>query len=181
MKLVTSAQMRRIDEITIGERGIPGAVLMERAGKAVARETMERFEPDSVAVLTGRGNNAGALDALQLAEQLLGNTRVLISLVDLTYGYGRLGRDEDAQRLFTEMESLAGEQDIGAGGRALVYLGIGDEERALEALREGAEKAANKELDPGFFSLMNLKANYANDPRLEQPEFVAVLSRLTGD
>lgn len=59
MKLVTSDQMRRIDGITIRERGIPGAVLMERAGKAVARETMERFEPDSVAVVTGKGNNAG--------------------------------------------------------------------------------------------------------------------------
>ena len=129
----------------------------------------------------GRGNNAAAQDALRVAERLLGENRVLISLVDIIYGYGRIGRNEEVQRLFEEIETLAERQDIGAGGWALAYLAIGDEQRALEALREGAEKAANKELDPGFFSLMNIKADFANDPRLAQPEFVAVRNRLTGD
>lgn len=59
MKVANSAQMRRIDEVTIFERGIAGATLMDRAGKAVAREVMERFHPDSVAVVAGKGNNAG--------------------------------------------------------------------------------------------------------------------------
>ena len=68
MKVVTPEQMRRIDETTIRERGIPGAVLMDRAGKAVAREAMERFEPDSVIVVTGKGNNAG--DGFVVAREL---------------------------------------------------------------------------------------------------------------
>jgi ADP-dependent NAD(P)H-hydrate dehydratase / NAD(P)H-hydrate epimerase len=59
MKLVTAAEMRRIDEITIRERGVPGFTLMTRAGEAVARETLERFDPDSVAILAGKGNNGG--------------------------------------------------------------------------------------------------------------------------
>jgi len=59
MKVVTAEQMRRIDRITIEERGIPGSQLMERAGQAVVEQVWERFEPDSVAVVAGKGNNAG--------------------------------------------------------------------------------------------------------------------------
>ncbi len=59
MKLVTARQMREIDRITIAERGVPAAELMERAGQAVAREALERLHPDSVAIVTGKGNNAG--------------------------------------------------------------------------------------------------------------------------
>ncbi|MCX8035669.1 MAG: NAD(P)H-hydrate dehydratase [Candidatus Sumerlaeia bacterium] len=59
MKIVTAEQMRRIDRITIEERGIPGVQLMEKAGQAVADAVCERFSPDSVAVVTGKGNNAG--------------------------------------------------------------------------------------------------------------------------
>ncbi len=68
MKLVTQEQMRCIDQITIGQRGIPGGVLMDRAGRAVVREALERFAPDSVAVVTGKGNNAG--DGFVTAREL---------------------------------------------------------------------------------------------------------------
>ncbi|MCE5229613.1 NAD(P)H-hydrate dehydratase [bacterium] len=68
MKLLTAEQMRRVDEITIRERGVPGSVLMDRAGKAVAREALERFRPDSVAIVTGKGNNAG--DGFVVAREL---------------------------------------------------------------------------------------------------------------
>lgn len=68
MKLLTAEQMRRIDAITIRERGIPGAVLMDRAGKAVAREAIEHFHPESVAIVTGKGNNAG--DGFVVAREL---------------------------------------------------------------------------------------------------------------
>lgn len=59
MKIVTPDQMRGIDNVSIHERGIPGAELMDRAGKAVAREVVDRFAPESVAVLAGKGNNGG--------------------------------------------------------------------------------------------------------------------------
>lgn len=59
MKVVTGEQMREIDRITIEERGIAGFELMERAGRAVARQICERLEPESVAVVCGKGNNGG--------------------------------------------------------------------------------------------------------------------------
>lgn len=51
--------MRQIDRIAIEERGIPGLTLMERAGQAVANLIISRVFPRKVAVVTGKGNNAG--------------------------------------------------------------------------------------------------------------------------
>ena len=59
MKLVTPDQMREIDRIAITERNIPGLLLMERAGHAVAEVAVERFEAEKVLILTGKGGNAG--------------------------------------------------------------------------------------------------------------------------
>ncbi len=57
--LVTAAQMRELDRISIEEKGLPGLMLMELAGRAVAEEVLE-LEPDGpVAVFCGLGNNGG--------------------------------------------------------------------------------------------------------------------------
>lgn len=59
MKVVTAEEMRFIDNKTITRYGISGAVLMKRAGSAVARKIKEIFEPGKVAVISGAGNNGG--------------------------------------------------------------------------------------------------------------------------
>lgn len=75
MRAVTAARMRELDRRTIEECGVPGAVLMERAGRAVADEVVElvtaRGRPPGgrVAVVAGKGNNGG--DAF-VAARLLG-------------------------------------------------------------------------------------------------------------
>jgi NAD(P)H-hydrate epimerase len=63
VKLVTSEEMREIDRRAIEDYGIPGIVLMENAGRAVA-EAAEKLLGDSalsarVVVICGRGNNGG--------------------------------------------------------------------------------------------------------------------------
>src|SRR5690606_4866543 len=68
MKAVTADQMRRIDRETIEQRGVPGSELMARAGAAIAREALRHFHPGSVAVVTGKGNNAG--DGFVAAREL---------------------------------------------------------------------------------------------------------------
>jgi TolB-like protein/Tfp pilus assembly protein PilF len=129
----------------------------------------------------GRNNSAEALRELQLVERLLGQNRAIIYLVDMIYSYGRLGRSADVERIFAEIQEIAATQDIGAGGWAMTYLALGEEEKALEQLRIGAQRARDKVLDPGFFQLMNLRVNVIDDPVLEQPEFVEVRAQLTGD
>jgi TolB-like protein/tetratricopeptide (TPR) repeat protein len=127
-----------------------------------------------------RGDDVAALREMELTQQLL-EDRTAIYLVDLAYSYGRLGDRDNAQRLYDEIEALAADQDIGAGGWALASMAIGDYEEGLRWLNVGAEKAARHELDAGMFSLMNLKLNFTADPRLETPEFVEVRNRLRGD
>jgi NAD(P)H-hydrate epimerase len=68
MKVVTADEMRSIDRKTIGEYGITGSVLMERAGLSVANNIKEIFNKKKVLVLSGGGNNGG--DGLVAARTL---------------------------------------------------------------------------------------------------------------
>jgi ADP-dependent NAD(P)H-hydrate dehydratase / NAD(P)H-hydrate epimerase len=69
LRLYTADEMRAVDAAAIGELGIPGAVLMERAGLAAAQEIM-RFAggPGRAAVVCGAGNNGG--DGFVVARHL---------------------------------------------------------------------------------------------------------------
>src|SRR3954447_15258281 len=66
--LPVAEEMREIDRWAIEERGIPGMELMERAGKAVAREVVALRPDGPVAVVCGKGNNGG--DGVGLAPLL---------------------------------------------------------------------------------------------------------------
>jgi hydroxyethylthiazole kinase-like uncharacterized protein yjeF len=79
MKIVTAEQMRSIDRKTIEGYGIPGAVLMERAGLSVSLKIRELFEKRKVVVLAGSGNNGG--DGIVVARDLFNrgwNARVIV-------------------------------------------------------------------------------------------------------
>ena len=70
MKILTAAQMREVDRLTI-ERGIPGLILMENAGNRLVDFLCEAFAPLSeqrVVVVCGKGNNGG--DGFVAARQL---------------------------------------------------------------------------------------------------------------
>jgi ADP-dependent NAD(P)H-hydrate dehydratase / NAD(P)H-hydrate epimerase len=56
--LVTSEQMQSLDRHTLTTLRVPGIVLMDHAGKAVAVEVAAK-QPNSVVVLCGKGNNGG--------------------------------------------------------------------------------------------------------------------------
>ena len=66
--LFTAEKMRATDAAAIEGLGIPGGHLMERAGVAVARELMLAFEPESVVIYAGKGNNGG--DGFVVAREL---------------------------------------------------------------------------------------------------------------
>jgi NAD(P)H-hydrate epimerase len=61
MKAVTAEEMRALDKHTIEQLGVPGAVLMERAGTAVVEVIASERDPASARVLVwaGGGNNGG--------------------------------------------------------------------------------------------------------------------------
>jgi len=69
--VVTAKEMRSIDERTISQIGIPGAVLMERAGLQVVESCLSIFgslSGRSVIVLCGKGNNGG--DGFVVAREM---------------------------------------------------------------------------------------------------------------
>ena len=67
MKLYTAQEMSRTDA-RAQELGIPGGVLMERAGVAMARIALECYSPGRTLVVCGGGNNGG--DGFVIAREL---------------------------------------------------------------------------------------------------------------
>ena len=66
--VATPERVRQMDRDAISQ-GTPGITLMERAGRALAREVMARAPGRSIALVCGGGNNGG--DALIAANLLL--------------------------------------------------------------------------------------------------------------
>jgi len=62
MIVVSAAEMREIDRLTIDKFDVPSLTLMERAGAAVTQAIVERFARNAkkgVLIVAGKGNNGG--------------------------------------------------------------------------------------------------------------------------
>ena len=135
MKFCTAAEMRRLDEKTIKECGLPGVVLMENAGRAAAVLTAKRLGKMSglkVAVVCGRGNNGG--DGFVMArifhgwgasvrvfllcekEKVSGDARVNLDVI-LKMGLEvvEIRQEEEADRLEVDGAGLVVDAILGTG------------------------------------------------------------------
>lgn len=87
LPLYTAPQMRKTDTAAIRGMGIPGVVLMERAGMAVAEYLLEHYcEHHCFVVLAGSGNNGG--DGFVAARHLVeagGDVRVFATAAPREY------------------------------------------------------------------------------------------------
>ena len=101
LPLYDAAEMRALDRAAIETLGIPGSVLMERAGLGAAHEILQRYgDAGPVVVVAGVGNNGG--DGFVVARHLL--AAGLDVRVVLIGAATRLG--EDARRYLTVAERL---------------------------------------------------------------------------
>ena len=131
MRLVTTAEMRELDRRTI-ELGTPGIELMERAGRGIARELLERHRAAckrGVLIVAGRGNNGGDgfVVARLLAKQGIRCRVVLLGERDKLQGDARTNaqRWARARGRVREIESLDDEsraelaRDLASAGLVL--------------------------------------------------------------
>jgi NAD(P)H-hydrate epimerase len=138
VKLVTGREMAEIDRRTIEETGVPGAELMERAGREVFRAMAARWdglEGLSAVVVCGRGNNGG--DGFVVARHLLQQgvpVRVFLA-------GEKSGVRGDAAHHLGRLEK--------AGGQVEEVVGQGDLERLEKALAQ-ADVAVDALLGTGF-------------------------------
>jgi len=115
MKLITAEQMQAIDHNAIVTLGIPGAVLMENAGRAAAEEIQDDGQglfPGPVLVLAGRGNNGGdgyvvariladrgwQVKTLVLAreDEVKGDAALMLQILQRLNGHVRFVSSEDS-------------------------------------------------------------------------------------
>ena len=114
MRVLTTDQMRRIDQRAIEDLGIPSLVLMENAAIGVA-DALGRSFPEvlRVAILCGPGNNGG--DGLAVARHLF--ARGYSVTIAILAASGSLGNDcgvqlDIVQRIGLEVAFLATESDV---------------------------------------------------------------------
>jgi ADP-dependent NAD(P)H-hydrate dehydratase / NAD(P)H-hydrate epimerase len=131
VKVLTSAQMREADRVTI-ERGIPSPVLMENAGRRVVEVIEREFPPltrQRVVVYCGKGNNGG--DGLVVARLL--RDRVAALQVILT---------EDPEPVSVPAPTLIVDAVLGTGLKGPAAGAALDLIRAINASRPPAKVVA---------------------------------------
>ncbi len=114
----------------------------------------------------GLGNFWEALAQFQFAEQLAGELSSFSS-ERLAYGYSRIERTDDAERLF-DQAAFSGDFET-----PWSYPAIGDLQQVLDLIERTTEKQSSLR-----WTVYELRVNSWNDPILDQPEFVEVRSRL---
>ncbi len=122
-------------------------------------------------VEAGRGNIDDAVGLLQIVEPLVeANSFRLAQIVEI---YSSLGLDNEAMRIFDNLQETATERPIGDALWVRAYLAVGDYDRALRHL----EAAVSDRVPTDFAVLTGLAANLSN-PVLQRPEFRELLDGL---
>ncbi len=124
-------------------------------------------------------NPEAALVELRVVEELEPNPSAFIRSLT-AYIYGRIGRSDDARRLFDRFQEVANENGSSnmslASDHVLASLAIGDQAEALKWLEAIADSPGP---ETGTFPFKAaIVWNHHSDPILDQPEFVEVRSRL---
>jgi adenylate cyclase len=87
----------------------------------------------------------------------------------LGYAYGRAGQRPKAEAMLAELNKMSSSRFVSPGDPALIYLGLGDKQRALNGLEKAYEARA------GLIPL--LKIDRIFDPLRSEPRFIALLKK----
>jgi tetratricopeptide (TPR) repeat protein len=119
---------------------------------------------------THKGMYAEAIAALQKAVDLTGGGQRAVGT--LGYAYGMSGQREEALQALHTLQASATQAPVDPTYFALVYMGLGEQEHAIEWLQKATEERA------GAWRLTFLKVNPQFDPLRSDPRFVEMLKTL---
>jgi tetratricopeptide (TPR) repeat protein len=108
-----------------------------------------------------------AIEEIEKAIDL--SKRSVFILDDLGYIYAKAGSRDQAQGVLDDLKALSGEEYVPAYGRAAIYVGLGDKDKALDWL----EKAYDER---GF--VLYLKVDPIFDPLRNEKRFVSLLDKM---
>lgn len=121
------------------------------------------------------GDDARAIQALKIADELMPDQAVPGIRGHIAYGYTNVGRDEDARRIWSRVEQTMGDRFYDPLLWVWVYRIKGDRAGALNALRKAVEQPQYRQ---EIFLRTFLRQNTWHDPVLDEPEFAELRSRL---
>lgn len=87
----------------------------------------------------GKGNYANAITELQRAIELSGD-RTSAYLGWLGHAYALSGRRADAEKILNELDDLARHGFLGSSHRAVIYAGLGEQDKALQFLHDARDQ-----------------------------------------
>jgi TolB-like protein/Tfp pilus assembly protein PilF len=132
-----------------------------------------RDHPDFSAAHWGLGlayEQKGKYDQALPELQKTAESRSPNALASLGHIYGLIGREKEAKEILSELSTRAGQENISAYQLAVVHIGLGETEGAMEALqrayREHSTLLNYVKMDPRF------------DPLRGKPEFRDLLRRM---
>ena len=88
----------------------------------------------------------------------------------LGHAYARMGKRREAQAVLGDLQQLSARKYVSGAYLAVIYLGLGDRDRAMEWLEKAYEQRSA--------SLVFLKVDPRWDSLLSDPRFVSVLKRI---
>ncbi len=132
MHIVTASQMQELDRRTIHEAGVPGKVLMERAGIGVVAALEQTFgspRGKTVTIFCGKGNNGG--DGFVVARLLRGK-KCKVHVCLLANPRDLKG---DAKTMYQRFAKLAGTSKVWASpSEAKIHQLLGHSDFVVDAL-----------------------------------------------
>src|SRR5207244_10110348 len=96
-----------------------------------------------------------------------------IVLAMLAQGYAKTDQQEKACDLLSQLELLAAHRHVGPFTFALIHLGLGDKEKAIDEL----ERAYRERADPG---IVGIKVEPLVDPLRGHPRFERLVAKVLG-
>jgi tetratricopeptide (TPR) repeat protein len=103
-----------------------------------------------------------AIDVMRRAVEI---NRNYSNLSWLAYSYAMAGRKDEAEKILQEMKGQSSRQWVSPVSVALVYLGLGDNDRAIEWLRKGYDERSDHVLNIGVDPVYD---SLRSDPRFDE-------------